>query len=77
MTLMFVFSTLIMNSKKKLGNNLGYSIGWSLAGDVIFTQTKPQIIWQSCKHILDLVHPPNRTKIIQDKNRSIDVYTCF
>ena len=66
-----------MNSKKKLANNLGYSIGRSLAGDVIFTQIRPQIIWKSSKHILDLVHPPNRTKIIQDKNRSIDVYTCF
>ena len=33
-----------MNSKKKLANNLGYSIGISLAGDVIFTQIRPQII---------------------------------
>ena len=38
-----------MNSKKKLANNLGYSIGRSLAGDVIFTQIRPHIIWKIWK----------------------------
>ena len=32
------------------------------------------ISWVAVKHILDIAHPPRRTKILQDKNISMDVH---
>ena len=51
--------------------------GWSSTGDIVFTQTRPQIIWQNCRYILDLVNLPKWIKILQHKHISIDVHKCL
>ena len=42
-----------------------------------FHQTRLQIIWQSCKHILNLVHAPKKTKILKNKDWSREVHKSF
>ena len=49
----------------------------SLTGNNIFPQTRPHMIWQKCKYILDLVNPPRKDNDPTGKHISIEVHKCF
>ena len=71
-----LFHTVRRQINRKQNTMESYA-GSSSAERNIFTQTRPKMISESCKYILDFAHPPKWTNILRDKNISTGVHKCF